>query len=123
VKIAVFWHIASIFRACHQLSWWILARLILWPWRWRRYVPPKRQLTFSRLHNVISQKIVLFITTAVRTSSPTTLLCFFHNDVFQHPVALSQVFFIWFHSVLLCNNFLFNLVPLFYSPLHVSASI
>jgi hypothetical protein len=33
-----------------------------------RYVPPKRWLT---LHSVISQKIVFFITTTVRTSNPT----------------------------------------------------
>jgi hypothetical protein len=30
------------------------------PWRWRRYVPPKRRLTLNRLHGVISQKMVLF---------------------------------------------------------------
>jgi hypothetical protein len=36
------------------------ARLIFRPWRWRRYFPPKRRLTFNRLHRVISQKIVLF---------------------------------------------------------------
>jgi hypothetical protein len=29
--------------------------------------PPKRRLIFNRLHGVISQKIELFITTAVRT--------------------------------------------------------
>jgi hypothetical protein len=43
--------------ACHLLSRWYLARLIR-PWRWRRYVPPKRRLTFTRLHGVISQKVV-----------------------------------------------------------------
>jgi hypothetical protein len=32
-------------------------------------VPPKRRFTFNRLHNVVSQKIELFITTAVRTSN------------------------------------------------------
>jgi hypothetical protein len=37
------------------------------PWRWRRYIPLKRRLTL----NVISQKMVLFITTAVRTSGST----------------------------------------------------
>jgi hypothetical protein len=46
--------------ACHMLSRWFLARLILRPRRWRRYVPPKRRLTFNGLHGVISQKIVLF---------------------------------------------------------------
>jgi hypothetical protein len=49
--------------ACHLLSRGFLALLILQPWRWRRYVSPKRRL--------ISQKMVLFIITAVRTSYPT----------------------------------------------------
>jgi hypothetical protein len=35
-----------------------------------RYVPLKPRLTFNVLHGVISQKTVLFITTAVRTSNP-----------------------------------------------------
>jgi hypothetical protein len=30
------------------------------PWRWRRYVPPKRRLTLIGPHGVISQKMVLF---------------------------------------------------------------
>jgi hypothetical protein len=32
--------------------------------------PPRRRSTFNTLHGVISQKIVLFITTAARTSYP-----------------------------------------------------
>jgi hypothetical protein len=35
--------------------------------KWMRYVPPKRRLTFNGIHGVISQKVGLFITTAVRT--------------------------------------------------------
>jgi hypothetical protein len=50
----------------------VLLNLFLRPWRWRRYVPPKRRLTLNILHGVISQKIVLFITTAVKTSNPTS---------------------------------------------------
>jgi hypothetical protein len=57
----------------------VLLNLFLRPWRWRRYVPPKRPLTLNGLHGVISQKMILFITTAVKTSNPTlaplTLLC------------------------------------------------
>jgi hypothetical protein len=34
--------------------------LVFRPCRWRRYVPPKRPLTFNGLHGVISQKVVLF---------------------------------------------------------------
>jgi hypothetical protein len=38
-----------------------LFSLFFRPWRWRRYVPPKRRLTLNGLHGVISQKMVLFI--------------------------------------------------------------
>jgi hypothetical protein len=38
-----------------------LARLIFRSWRWKRNVPPKRQLTINGLHGVISQKIVLLV--------------------------------------------------------------
>jgi hypothetical protein len=44
---------------CHLLSRWYLVRLIR-PWRWRQYLLPKRQLTFSVLNGVISKKIVPF---------------------------------------------------------------
>jgi hypothetical protein len=57
-------HIVSIFRvehsSCHLRSRWFLAHLILLPWRWRRYVPPKRRLTFNGLQGVIFQKTELF---------------------------------------------------------------
>jgi hypothetical protein len=49
----------------------VLAELFLRPWRWRRYAPLKRQLQLNRLNGVISQKLILFITTAVETSDPT----------------------------------------------------
>jgi hypothetical protein len=55
------------FHAC------FLFRLFFRPWRWRRYVPPKLRLTLNGLHRGISQKMVLFITTAVRTSNPTQI--------------------------------------------------
>jgi hypothetical protein len=38
---------------------------------WWRYVPPKHLLALNGLHRIISQKMVLFITTAVRTANPT----------------------------------------------------
>jgi hypothetical protein len=57
--------------ACHLLTYWFLLKLFLRPWRWRRYVPPKRRLQLNRLHDVTSQKTILFITTAVKTSNPT----------------------------------------------------
>jgi hypothetical protein len=50
-----------------------LLSLFFRPWRLRRYVPPKRRWTLNGLHRVISQKVVLFITTAVRISNHTRL--------------------------------------------------
>jgi hypothetical protein len=75
--------------ACHLLTCWFLLKLFLRHWRWRRYVPPKRQLELNGLHGVISQKMILFITTTVKTSNSTRwklFLCFSsqapcHEDV------------------------------------------
>jgi hypothetical protein len=50
----------------HIASIWNFLR----PWRWRRYVPPKRRLHLNRLHGVTSQKMILFIITSVKTSNP-----------------------------------------------------
>jgi hypothetical protein len=44
------------------------AWLILRHWRWRWHIPPKSRLTFNGLCGVISQRIELFINTAVRVS-------------------------------------------------------
>jgi hypothetical protein len=43
--------------------------------RWRRQVPPKRRAQLNGLHGVISQKLILFITTGVKTSNPTRANC------------------------------------------------
>jgi hypothetical protein len=50
-----------------------LVWLILRHWSSRRHVPLKRRLTFNGTHGVISQKIEIFLTTAVRTLNPTEL--------------------------------------------------
>lgn len=52
----------------------VLAGIILRSSRWMRHEPPKRLLTFNGLQGVISQKIELFITIAVRTSNPTRVM-------------------------------------------------
>jgi hypothetical protein len=54
-------------------SWWFFASPTLQPWRWRRYVLPRRLLTFNGLHCVMSQKVKLFTSTAVRISNPTSM--------------------------------------------------
>jgi hypothetical protein len=43
---------------------------IFLPWRWRRYVPPKRRL-MQDLHSATSYKTTFFIVTAVKTSNLT----------------------------------------------------
>jgi hypothetical protein len=43
--------------------------IFLQPWRWRRYFLPKRQLTFTGLHGVVSHMTELLTTTAVKTSN------------------------------------------------------
>jgi hypothetical protein len=40
------------YSACRLFSRWCLAWHILWPWRWRRHVPPKRRLTLNGLHDI-----------------------------------------------------------------------
>jgi hypothetical protein len=89
--------------ACHLLSRWFLARFILLPWRWRQLVPPERRSTFNGLHDVIFQKIVLFIATAVRTSN-RTMLCNdcsidVHCVLYVHPPVAS---FFLVPSILRC---------------------
>jgi hypothetical protein len=37
-------------------SCWLLVSLIFLPWRLRRYIPPKRRLTSTELHGIISQE-------------------------------------------------------------------
>jgi hypothetical protein len=39
--------------------------LFLQPWRWRRYVPPKRRFTLNGLQGVIFQKMILFISSYI----------------------------------------------------------
>jgi hypothetical protein len=51
-------------------SCWFLAWITLRPKRWRRYVPPKLRLPSTDPHGVISHKIGLFITIALRASNP-----------------------------------------------------
>jgi hypothetical protein len=51
------------------------------PWRWRRYVPPRRRLT-PLLHGATSQKTAFFIVTAVKTSNLTKWKLFKENLIF-----------------------------------------
>jgi hypothetical protein len=70
VKSTIFWDITQCSPLKFNRGFGRTYRLYL-QGRWRRYVPPKRGLSFNGPHGVISQKIVHFITIAVRTSNPT----------------------------------------------------
>jgi hypothetical protein len=90
----------------HRASRWqagFLLNLFLRPRRWVRYVLPKRRLTLNGLHGVVSQKMVLFITTAVKTSSPNL----FYYSVFFHPLTILTSI-----SALIFVNRLFKISPL-----------
>jgi hypothetical protein len=69
-------------------SRWFLVWFIFWSWRWRRHVSPKRRVTFSGVHGVISQKTELFMTIAVTISGRTcnNFLAFVDSQV---PVFIS----------------------------------
>jgi hypothetical protein len=71
-KSSIFWDITPCGSLKINRRFGGKCRHLLRPWRWRRHFPPKCRLTFNWLHGVISQKIELFITTAVRTSNPTS---------------------------------------------------
>jgi hypothetical protein len=55
---------------CSNLLTLVPRSRIFLPWRWRRYVPPKRRLT-KYLHGTTSQKTAFFIVTAMKTSNLT----------------------------------------------------
>jgi hypothetical protein len=68
-------HIASIFRVeknklAHLLSLWFLAQLIFSTLKMEA-ICSSETLVDNGLLSVISQKMVLFVTIAVRTSNPT----------------------------------------------------
>jgi hypothetical protein len=66
--------------SCCFLAW-----LILSPWKYSQYVPPKRQLAFSRLQSTISQKTEFF-------RSHFRSDCFSFHDLLRWKVYISVHF-------------------------------
>jgi hypothetical protein len=60
--------------ASHLLSLVPRSRIFL-PWRWRRYVLPKRRF-IQDLHGATPQKTAFFIVTALKTTNSTNILSF-----------------------------------------------
>jgi hypothetical protein len=77
---------------CHVILW-----LTLQPWRWRRHILQKRLLTFSGLHDVISQKVELFENHLVPIFNSSTLLL---------TVSDSFLFLFCVHYFKLCSIFI-----------------
>jgi hypothetical protein len=65
--------------ACSLLCWTILR-----PWRWRRYVAPKRRVQLYGLHGVISQKMILFIPSVDQEICLVLLMLEIHNRVHRN---------------------------------------
>jgi hypothetical protein len=61
------WMFSTCGSVCSHLPTLVPRSRIFLPWKWRRYVPPKRRFT-QDLHGATSQKTVFFIVTAVKTS-------------------------------------------------------
>jgi hypothetical protein len=61
----------------HLFPRWFLAWLILRPWRWSDTFLRTVRLLSKELHDVISQKTALFLTTAVRTSNRIEITSWF----------------------------------------------
>jgi hypothetical protein len=60
----------TVCRVCSHLLTLAPGSRIFLPWRWRRYVPPKRRFT-QDLHGATSKKTAFFIVTTVKTSNLT----------------------------------------------------
>jgi hypothetical protein len=63
----LFWSncsLTEIQSGCSHLATLVLRSRIFLPWRWRRYVPPKRRLA-PELHSATSQKTTFFIINVV----------------------------------------------------------
>jgi hypothetical protein len=72
---------------CSHLLTLVHRSRIFLPWRWRRYVPPKRRLT-QDLHSATSKKTAFFIVTAVKASNRTI-------DMADKPRSLYQLYPLW----------------------------
>jgi hypothetical protein len=68
----------------HEAGSYLNAWLTLRLWRWWRYIPPKRRLTFNVIHGVISQKKELF--TKPTCSALDTMSQ--NNRIINRPIAL-----------------------------------
>jgi hypothetical protein len=67
----------------------VLHSLILLPWRWRLYVPPKLRVS-QDLHSATSQKTTFFLITDKKTSHLTIINMLTATENFKHDEAIVQ---------------------------------
>jgi hypothetical protein len=79
-----------------------LLNLFSGPWRWRRYVPPKRWLTLNGLHGFISQKIVLLFSDNFIFIS-NCLLCYIVKIVWYKGFFIKKNFYLY-HAQKRCTT-------------------
>jgi hypothetical protein len=79
---------------CHLLT---LTRIFL-PWRWRRYLPPKRQFNLKDIHGATSRKTAFFICIFVRLKINDDLEMWFISHV------LHFTFSVWFYFYSLTHS-------------------
>jgi hypothetical protein len=82
---------------------WFLVWLRLSPWRWRQYVPPKCH-ALSKLQSITTQKTVLFILIAMRTSNPTIFIYFYIFITYKWHFA-DNCTTAWSSGTVLCKSF------------------
>jgi hypothetical protein len=84
----IFWDITQCSPLCLYCllpaSRWLLAWLILRPWRWRRHVTPKCQLAFNGLYDDIPEKIeprILQYFTPSNSLKLNNVMCSFFKEM------------------------------------------
>jgi hypothetical protein len=103
-------------------SYWFLACRIIRPWKWRWRIPQKRLLILNVLHCVVSQKTGLFITTAVWTSNPMTVIhaCKLQGMwVMEYPAEFSRQYWTTWLKVQQVKILNKKTVLFFNQPIHV----
>jgi hypothetical protein len=86
-------------KSIHLLSHWYLARLILRPWRWKRF-SSETSLDLNGLYGVIPQKMVLFRVQYVVYRAPPCIVT--HSSSWHVSFLWLLFFFLFFFTACLC---------------------
>jgi hypothetical protein len=71
---------------------WLLAWLILRPWKWKSHVPPKHRLTFTRLYGPVKLKSIFFFS-CYRKKNENLLCCIIlHRKIISRSFGIAALF-------------------------------